>query len=335
MSSPRTVALVGATGVVGKEFLRILEERNFEADQWRMVASSRSAGQTLTFRGSSIQIEDLATFDPSGVDLAFFSAGGDRSRDFIPQFVSSGAVVIDNSSAFRLDPEVPLIIPEVNPEAMTSHGGILANPNCSTIIALVALAPIHRAVGIRRLIVSTYQAVSGTGQAALDELEAQTQAWARGESPPEPSVYPHPIAFNCLPMVDRFDPEGHSTEELKMRDESRKILQAPELRVSTTCVRVPVRRSHAESIVLETESPLSPDQAREILRSSPGVVVVDEPQADRYPHPLATSGQDNVQVGRIRVSPVFQHGLALWVSGDQLRKGAATNAVQIAELLAL
>lgn len=327
--SQARVALFGATGAVGVEMLKILEERDFPVGELRLLASH--GGRTAVWRGQEHPVEAVGADSFRDIDLALFAVDGDVSRAWAPEAVRSGAVVIDNSSAFRMDDAVPLVIPEINPEDIGAHKGIVANPNCSTIIALVALHPLHRAAGIRRLIASTYQAVSGAGKAGLEELQDQTRAWVRGEEP-KVSAFAYPIAFNLIPHIDAFTENGYTKEELKMRNESRKILHAPELRVSCTCVRVPVLRSHSEALTIETERPLTPDEARELLRSAPGVKVVDEPSLKRYPMPLDTSDQDLIYAGRIRVDESAEgNGLALWVCGDQIRKGAATNAVQIAE----
>lgn len=328
MSQAR-IALFGATGAVGAEMLKILEERSFPVGDLRLLASH--GGRTVSWRGQDRPVEAVGPDSFRDIDIALFAVDGSVSRTWAPEAVRSGAVVIDNSSAFRMDDDVPLVIPEVNPEDIEGHRGIIANPNCSTIIALVALHPLHRAVGIRRLIASTYQAVSGAGKAGLEELLEQTRAWARGEEP-QVSAFAYPIAFNLIPHIDAFMENGYTKEELKMRDESRKILHAPALRVSCTCVRVPVQRSHSEALTIETERPLTPDEARELLQNAPGIRVVDEPSQKRYPMPLDASDQDLIHVGRIRLDESAErNGLALWVCGDQIRKGAATNAVQIAE----
>lgn len=331
------VAILGATGAVGTEFIRLLEEREFPVNTLRLLASPRSAGRRIAFRGEELVVEAVNENSFRGIDIALFCAGAGTSREWAPKAVESGAVVIDNSSAFRLDEGVPLVVPEVNREAIGEHRGIIANPNCSTIIMVVALAPLHRAAGIRRIVVSTYQAVSGAGAAAIAELDEQVRAYARGEEAPA-QVLPvasldthYPIAFNLIPQIDRFDELGYTKEEWKMVYETRKILGEPELRISATTVRVPVFRSHSESINIETEKSLSPEEAREILRAAEGVVVVDDPEAMQYPMPLYAAGKDPVYVGRIRKDPSVPSGLNLWVVGDQIRKGAALNAVQIAE----
>jgi aspartate-semialdehyde dehydrogenase len=326
------VAVVGATGAVGAEFLRVLEQRVFPLRELRLCASARSAGARLPFGGERLPVQALEERSFDGIDLALFSAGAKVSRAFAPAAVARGAIVVDNSSAFRMDPTVPLVVPECNPGAIDSHRGIIANPNCSTILLTVVLCPLHRAGGLRRVIVSTYQAASGAGQRALDELIAGTRAVLSGE-PFAPSALPHSLAFNLFPRVDTFQPDGYTKEEDKLLYETRKILDLPSLAVESTCVRVPVERCHSESVAVELERPLSPADARAILARAPGLVVDDEPGANRYPQPIDYASRDEVAVGRVRASRVFDHGLAFWLCGDQLRKGAALNAVQIAERL--
>ena len=328
----RNYAIVGATGAVGKELLQTMGDRELPVGELRLLASSRSAGQRIEFRGESLVVEELTAASFQGIDVALFSAGGETSRAFAPKAVAAGAVVVDNSSAFRMDPEVPLIVPEVNPEAIAGHQGILANPNCSTILLVMALAPLQVAAGLRRVVVSTYQAASGAGQRAMDELIEGTRAHLEGR-PFAPEVLPHSLAFNLFPQVDVFQPSGYTKEEDKMLFESQKILGLPKLMIETTCVRVPVLRSHSEAVTVEFERPLSPAAAREALAAFPGVVVRDEPSRLEFPQPSQASGADPVYVGRIRASRIFDPGLAFWIVGDQLRKGAALNAVQIAELL--
>jgi aspartate-semialdehyde dehydrogenase len=327
-----SVAVAGATGAVGQEMLRTLEVRNFPAKSIKLLASSRSVGKRLSFKGEEVAVQQLGEDSFEGVELAFFSAGASRSKQFADAAVAAGAVVIDNSSAFRLEPDIPLVVPEVNPQEVANHHGIIANPNCSTIIACVPLWPLHRAAHIRRIVCATYQAVSGTGAVALRELETQTRAWVAGEKL-QLEAYPHQIAFNCLPQVGKADATGYTTEELKLLHETRKIFGEYHLRVSCTCVRVPVFRSHSEAIWIETDRLLSVEEARSLLSEAPGVIVKDDVNADHYPMPLATSGRDEIEVGRIRRDPSCDRGLALWVAGDQLLKGAALNAVQIAEVL--
>ncbi|GHS95563.1 aspartate-semialdehyde dehydrogenase [Synergistales bacterium] len=333
MSKTVNVAIFGATGAVGVEMLKVLEERKFSMDKPRLLASR--GGRTMKWRGEDVPVDAIAPTSFEGIDIALFAVEGDISREWAPVAVKSGAVVIDNSSAFRMEPDVPLVVPEINSSDIATHKGIIANPNCSTIIALIALAPIHRAATIKRLVASTYQAVSGAGKAGLDELEQQTREYAEGK-PLSVSAFQYQIAFNLIPHIDSFGEDDYTKEELKMRNESRKILHAPELRVSCTCVRVPVMRSHSESLTIETERAISPEEAREILKKAPGVKVVDAPSDKKYPMPLDTSDQDLIYVGRIRPDQSLEdgkHGLVLWVSGDQIRKGASTNAVQIAEIV--
>lgn len=333
------IAVVGATGAVGAELIALLEQRGFPAGEVRLLASARSAGTQLSVLGKDVTVQELTEDSFAGIDIAFFSAGGSISERFAPAAVDAGAVVVDNSSAFRLVDDVPLVVPEVNPEAMKTHRGIIANPNCSTIIMLVALNPLHRAAGIRRIVVSTYQAVSGAGAAAMEELERQTRAYA-AEEPLEARLLPvasgavhYPILFNVIPQVDGFDEADYTREEWKMVRESQKVWGDPNIGITATTVRVPVLRSHGESINVEFERPLSVEEARRILAAAPGVAVEDEPGSQRYPMPTEATGRDEVLVGRLRRDDTVSHGLNLWVVGDQIRKGAALNAVQIAELL--
>ncbi|MDR3265455.1 MAG: aspartate-semialdehyde dehydrogenase [Synergistaceae bacterium] len=327
------VAVFGATGAVGVEMLKILDERNFPVENLRLLASR--GDRTVRWRGRDCPVEAIGPAGFEGIDVALFAVEGDVSEEWAPVAVKSGAVVIDNSSAFRMTPEVPLVVPEVNAEDIATHRGIIANPNCSTIIAVVALDPLHRAAGIKRLVASTYQAVSGAGRQGVEELEKQTRAYAEGGKM-EISVFQHQIAFNLIPHIDAFAEGDYTKEELKMRNESRKILHSPGLRVSATCVRVPVMRSHSEALTIETERPLSPDEARDLLRDAKGVKLVDVPAEKTYPMPLFASDQDLIHVGRIRRDESAEdptRALSLWVCGDQIRKGAATNAVQIAEIV--
>lgn len=332
MKSSYHVGIVGSTGAVGIELVRLLHERGFPLAGLRLLASARSAGKTQTWEGKSWTIEEAKPEAFAGLDFAIFSAGASVSGALAPEAVKRGCVVIDNSSAFRMDPAVPLVVPEINGAAAAGHAGILANPNCSTAIALMALAPLHRAFGLRRFVASTYQAVSGTGAEAMRELEQQARAWAAGEAS-QPKVYPHPIAFNVLPHVDVFLEDGYTKEEMKMLHESRKILGLPGLRVSATCVRVPVFRSHSIAVSAEFERPVDLAVAREALRGFPGTELVDDPAAKVYPMPLYQSGKAACAVGRLRRDSLWDNGLSLWVVGDQLWKGAALNAVQIAECL--
>jgi len=326
------VAVVGATGAVGGVMLRVLEERGFPVTELRPLASERSEGRELDYLGQPRTVRTLTEDAFEGIQIALFSAGSARAKAFAPAAVEAGAVVIDNSSAFRMDPSVPLVVPEVNEADIEGHQGIIANPNCVAAPLVVALKPIADRVGLERVIVSSYQSVSGTGQAAVAELREQTAGNLAGEEP-EPSVYPHPIAFNVLPHIDVFDESGYTGEERKVADETRKMLGLPDLPVSATCVRVPVVRSHSQAVHIETTEAIDPDQVRNLLMGAPGVVLVDEPSLNRYPLPREAEGRDEVYVGRIRKDASHPRGLALWVVSDNLRKGAATNAVQIAESL--
>jgi len=330
-----SVAVVGATGAVGTEMIRILEEREFPVGKLLPLASSRSAGKVVRFRGEEIPVEELKEESFQGMEIGLFSAGGSVSERFAPAAAARGCVVVDNTSAFRMDPEVPLVVPEVNPHAIAQfrNKGIIANPNCSTIQMVVALKPIHDLARIKRIVVATYQAVSGTGMKAILELEAQVRAWAEGRDL-EPRVYPHPIAFNCLPHIDIFFEDGYTKEEMKMVNETRKILEDYSIGVSATTVRVPVFRGHSEAVNIETERKVTAAQAREILSKAPGVKLWDDPANKRYPMPILAAGGDETWVGRIREDTSVENGLNLWVVSDNLRKGAALNAVQIAEILA-
>jgi aspartate-semialdehyde dehydrogenase len=324
------VAVVGATGAVGTVMRGKLRERRFPAREVVPFASERSAGRELD--GQVVQ--PLTPETIRGFDIALFSAGGATSGEWAPRFVDAGAVVIDNSSRWRRDPEVPLVVSEVNPEALEGHNGLIANPNCSTMQLMVALKPIHDAAGIERLIVSTYQSVSGTGVKAVRELEEQTHAVLHGSEPPPPEVYPHPIAFNVLGGAGNFaHGDDHTDEERKMMFETRKILGDESIPVNVTCARVPVRNSHSESVTLETRDPLSVEEARALLENAPGLTVIDDPARHGYPTALQAAGHDDVFVGRLRRDPTHERGLCLWVVSDNLLKGAATNAVQIAEVL--
>lgn len=326
------IAVVGATGAVGAEFFRVLERRNFPATSIRAFASAKSAGKKVQFRGQPIPVEELNERSFDEIEIAFFSAGGDISRKFVPIARKAGAVVIDNSSVFRMDPDVPLVIPEINPADVKQHRGVIANPNCTTAVALMAIYPLHRAFGVKRVFAASYQAVSGSGQRAINELKEQVVAASEDRQPP-PKVYPHPIAFNVLPHVDVFLESGYTKEEMKFQNEGGKIMHLQEFRASITCVRVPVYRAHSVAISAEFDKKVSVEQAREVLAKAPGLELVDEPQKNRYPLPLSVAGKDNCEVGRVRLDCAFENGLAFWVSGDQLLKGAALNAVQIAELL--
>ena len=324
------VAVVGATGAVGTVMRAKLRERRFPAREVVPFASERSAGREL----DGLLVQALTPEAIQGFDLALFSAGGSTSGEWAPRFVQAGAVVVDNSSRWRRDPEVPLVVSEVNPEALDDHGGLIANPNCSTMQLMVALDPIHRAAGIERLIVSTYQSVSGTGVRAVRELEEQTDAVLHGRQPPAPEVYPHTIAFNVLGGAGNFaDGDDHTDEERKMMFETRKILADESIAINVTCARVPVRNSHSESVTLQTREALSVEDARALLEAAPGLTMVDDPARDAYPTALDAAGHDDVFVGRLRRDPTHERGLCLWVVSDNLLKGAATNAVQIAEVL--
>ena len=336
MSRTYRVGVLGATGAVGSTILEVLEERNFPVAELVPLASERSAGKRLPFAGDEVEVKALSEESIQGLDVVLSSAGGAVSSEWAPRIVDAGAVVVDNTSYWRMHDDVPLVVAEVNPDAVDSHRGIVANPNCTTMVMMVALAPIHRAVGIERIVVSTYQAVSGTGQKAIQELLDQTKAILAGEKT-EAKVYPHQIAFNIMPQVESFkDGDDYTTEERKVMAETRKILGETEesLRISATCARVPVIAGHSESINIQTREPLSPERCREILAEAPNVVVADSPGEGIYPLAADVAGRDEVVVGRVRRDPSHERCLNLWVVGDNLRKGAATNAVQLAELLA-
>ncbi|WP_405758929.1 aspartate-semialdehyde dehydrogenase [Anaerovibrio slackiae] len=332
------VAILGATGAVGQEFLNLIEERNFPFAELKLLASKRSAGKKIQFMGKEYTVEEATDASFEGVDIALF-AGGAASKTFAPAAVKAGAVVIDNSSAFRMDPEVPLVVPEVNPEAIASHKGIIANPNCSTIIMVMALKPLYDVSKIKRIVVSTYQAVSGGGKEAMAELEEQVKAINEGREVvanilPGASLAKHyQIAFNLIPQIDVFKENLYTKEEMKMIDETKKIMSDDSLRITATTVRVPVYRSHAESVNVEFEDEISVEKAREVLAAFPGVTLTDNPDEQVYPMPLETSGKNDVEVGRIRKDYSIDNGLNFWVCGDQIRKGAALNALQIAEYM--
>ncbi len=326
------VVIVGATGLVGQEFIKVLGQRNFPMSSIRLLASDRSAGRKLFVNHEEVEVKETTSQSFDRVDIALFSAGAEISNHFSPIAARAGAVVIDNSAAFRIDPEVPLVVPEVNAEDIKDHKGIIANPNCSTIQLVVALYPLHRVNPIRRVIVDTYQAVSGTGSAAMEELSEQARLVLEGRSM-VPHVYPHQIAFNLLPEVDLFLDNGYTKEEWKMVEETRKIMHAEEMAISATCVRVPVFVGHSEAIHIEFSEPMSAETARRILAEAPGVKVLDEPNISLYPQPWSVSGSDEVFVGRIRRDASHSCGLAMWVVADNLRKGAALNAIQIAETM--
>ncbi|MBI4398050.1 MAG: aspartate-semialdehyde dehydrogenase [Candidatus Omnitrophica bacterium] len=333
MSSKQyNIAIVGATGAVGKVMLEILAERKFPVRHLRLLASERSGGKKIMFGGLEVAVEPLTEKSFEGVDIALFSAGAERSRLFAPAAVKSGAVVIDNTSYFRMNPDVPLVVPEVNPEDIKKHHGIIANPNCSTIGMVLALNPIHQAAKINRVVVTTFQSVSGAGASAIQELKDQILAWARGEHLP-PKKFAHPIAFNCIPQIDDFLENGYTKEEIKMVNETKKIIGDPSIQLTATCVRVPVFYAHSESVTIETERKLTAREAREILSKAPGVVMCDEPANKKYPMPIYVEGHDETFVGRIREDISHPSAITLWLVSDNLRKGAATNAVQIAEHL--
>ena len=325
-----SIAVIGATGAVGQVFLRILEERNFPATSIRLCASERSFGKKLKVRGEMLTVEEATPQLLSEVDFVFISASGTISRQMAPLAVQQGATVIDKSSAFRMDPNVPLVVPEINPEDLDDHHGIVASPNCTTTPLVMALKPLHKSNPAVRIVAASYQSVTGTGAAAGDELLSQSREVLDGLKASH-EVYPHQIAFNVLPHVEEFLENGYTTEEMKMQNETRKILHAPDLKVSTTCVRVPVMISHSEAVNIEFTDPISPGEVREILSDAPGVRVVDDPQSNVYPMPVQAEGEDDVFVGRIRKDISLDNGIAMWLSCDNLRKGAALNAIQIAE----
>ena len=333
--TPKTVAVAGATGLVGREMMRVLEERNFPLKSIKLLASARSKGTKLTFKGEELPVEELTETSFKGVEIALFSAGGSTSKKFSPFAAKDGCVVVDNSSAWRMDDSVPLVVPEVNASDIKWHKGIIANPNCSTIQMVVVLKPLHDAAKIQRVIVSTYQAVSGAGIKALDELMDQTKAVIEGRKP-QAILFPHQIAFNCIPQIpqsDAFADNGYTTEEMKMVNETKKIMGDQSIRVCATTVRVPVYTGHSESVNIETEKKLTPDEARAILSKAPGVIVQDDPSKQLYPLASECAGHGETFVGRIREDLSHPHGLAMWIVSDNLLKGAALNAVQIAERL--
>src|SRR5215468_4740839 len=356
------IAVVGATGAAGTELLRVLERRSFPVASLRPIGSARSVGKSVRFNRDSIPVEKLDPASFEKIDIAFFSAGGDVSRKYVPIACQADAIAIDKSSAFRMDPHVPLVVPEINADDVKLHRGVIANPNCTTTVMLMALYPLHKIFRVHRVFAATYQAVSGSGTKGVEELTRQIKTWteedcsrrpvgdakemgfdqpgsstfakaATAGNPPPATIFPHPIAFNLLPHVDSFLENGYTKEEVKMQDETRKIMHLPTLRVSATCVRVPVYRAHSVAVTAEFVRPVSLQQAREVLSKAPGLELVDEPHSNRYPMPLSVAGKDNCQVGRVRLDCALDNGLSFWVSGDQLLKGAALNAVQIAELL--
>jgi aspartate-semialdehyde dehydrogenase len=332
MASGVVVAVVGVTGAVGQTTLKILEERKFPVRALRPFASARSAGKTVTFKGETIRVEAVGPDSFKGVDIALFSAGSAQSKEYAPFAVKAGAVVVDKSNAFRMDPHVPLVVPEINPHAVKGHRGILACPNCTTIVTVMPLKPLHEAGRLRRVVATSYQAVSGAGVNGVEELRSQTLAWARGEAI-VPRFFQHQIAFNVIPHVDKFGDDGYTGEEIKLVNEIRKILELPDLLVSPTTVRVPVFTAHSVAVNAETERKVGRERAREVFAGFPGLKLWDEPAENRYPMPVLVEGQDDCYVGRIREDLSQPNTLNFWVVGDQLRKGAALNGIQIAELL--
>ena len=326
------LAIVGATGAVGETFLNILEQREFPINTLKLFASKRSKGKQVTFKGTTYTIEELTEDSFKDIDIALFSAGGAQSKKYAPIAVEAGAIVVDNSSVFRLVPEVPLVVPEVNPEDVVWHNGIIANPNCTTIIMLVALKPLYDYSRVKQVFVSTYQSASGAGAQAMEELKQQTRDWSVGN---DLSVdkFAHQLLYNVIPHIDTFQDNGYTGEEMKMFNETRKILSDDEISVSATCVRIPVLYSHSESVTVVTEEPISPEKARELFNNAPGLTVTDNPEGCEYPMPLISQFQDDCYVGRIRKNIAAENTLNFWISGDQIRKGAALNAIQIAELL--
>jgi aspartate-semialdehyde dehydrogenase len=326
------LAILGATGLVGQQFINILEERKFPVSSLKLLASDRSAGGKLVYNNEEIVVEEATAHSFEDIDIALFSAGSDVSRYYAPIAAKQGAVVIDNSAAFRMDNRVPLVVPEINPDDIRKHRGIIANPNCSTIQMVVALYPLHRINPIKRIVATTFQSVSGTGKAAIIELEKQSQLALEGKEV-IPHVYPHQIAFNILPEIDVFLDNDYTREEWKMVEETRKIMHAPDIAISATCVRVPVFNSHSEALNVEFTNPVSPDEARKVLSASPGVRILDEPEVSLYPMPISATGTDEVYIGRIRRDVSVSNGLIMWVVSDNIRKGAALNAISIAEMM--
>ncbi|MDD5326729.1 MAG: aspartate-semialdehyde dehydrogenase [Phycisphaerae bacterium] len=328
------VAIAGVTGAVGQEFLKILEQRHFPFSSLKVLASSRSAGKKIEFKGKEYIVEELTKNSFDRIDIALFSAGGDRSKEFAPIAAKAGTVVVDNSSAFRMDTSVPLVVPEINPEKIAEHKGIIANPNCSTIIGIVPVWPLHKANPVKRMVVSTYQAASGAGTSAMLELENQSREILAGKAPTI-NAFPYQIAFNCFSHNSALGANGYNQEEMKMVNETRKIFDCPDIAITCTCVRIPVMRAHCESINLEFKDPITAEQVRDLLSTAPGVSVLDDRKNNRFPMPIDATDKDNILVGRIRQDESIpeNRGINLWVAGDQLRKGAALNAVQIAEKL--
>ncbi|MBI2921117.1 MAG: aspartate-semialdehyde dehydrogenase [Planctomycetes bacterium] len=334
--SPKNVVIVGATGAVGQEFLKVLEQREFPVKSLKLCASAKSKGKALRFRGDTLKVEELKADTFKGREIGLFSAGSAVSKEFAPIAARAGCVVVDNTSAWRMDPEVPLVVPEVNPKALQAHNGIIANPNCSTIGLVVVLKPLHDKARIRRVVVTTFQSVSGAGARALEECVEESKAVLAGRDFKR-SIFPHQIAFNCIPQIgqkaETFQPTGYTDEETKMIFETKKIMEDDAIQVAPTCVRVPVMRCHSESVNVECAKPITADRAREILKSAPGVKVVDDPSKMEYPLATMAAGKDECFVGRIRLDPTVENGLHLWIVSDNIRKGAALNAVQIAEML--
>jgi aspartate-semialdehyde dehydrogenase len=332
MAAGLTIAVVGATGAAGSTTLRILEERKFPVRELRAFASERSVGKTVTFKADAVRVQRIEPAAFKGVDIAICAAGTAQSKEYSPMIARAGAVVVDKSNAFRMDPDVPLVVPEINAHAVRRHRGIVASPNCTTIVTVMPLKPLHDAGRLRRVVATSYQSVSGAGVNGIEDLRQQTLAWARGESM-VPKHFAHQIAFNLIPAIDAFRPDGYTGEEMKLVNETRKILEAPDLLVAPTTVRVPVFTCHSVAVNAETEAKISADRARELFARFPGLKLWDDPAEQRYPMPIAVEGQDECWVGRVREDLSHPRGLNFWVVGDQLRKGAATNAVQIAELL--
>lgn len=332
MSEGICVAILGATGAVGTELIELLESRRFPVRELRLLASPRSAGRQLQFRGQNLSVRATTAEEFAGVDLVLASAGSSTTKARVQEILAAGATIVDNSSAFRMDREVPLVVPEINPSAAARHRGIVANPNCSTILMAVAVYPLHRVRPLRRLVVATYQSASGAGAKAMEEVKAQAQAILNGETPPT-EVFPYPLAFNVFPHNSPLNEQGYCQEEIKMVEETRKIFDAPQLQISATCVRVPVLRAHSEAVNIEFSNPFPVAEAREILAKAPGIELREDWQANYFPMPIAATGRDEVLVGRLRQDMSCDRALELWLSGDQIRKGAALNAVQIAELL--
>lgn len=332
MGQSYRVAILGATGAVGVELLELLESRNFPVSDLKLLASPRSAGTRLSFRGEKLLVEAVEENSFKNVDIVLASAGASISKAWVEKTIAAGAVMVDNSSAFRMDSTVPLVVPEVNPEAAAAHRGVIANPNCTTILMSVAVYPLHQHQAIQRIVAATYQSASGAGARAMEEVKTQAQAILNGQEP-KPELFPYPLAFNLFPHNSKLNEHGYCEEEMKMVNETRKIFDAPDLRITATCVRVPVLRAHSEAINLEFDSPFNVSKAKEILSQAPGVKIIEDWQANYFPMPIDASGKDEVLVGRIRQDLSSPNGLELWICGDQIRKGAALNAVQIAELL--